>query len=149
MKEHTKQFQLKKLVQRPNKRVGRGHGSGKVKTSGRGTKGQRSRGKIRMGFEGGQLSLIKRLPLLRGKDRNKSLGEKAQPISVKTLNKLPAGTVVTLASLRKYHMIDPAVSEVKILGGEPMTVKLDVRVPVSKSARASIEKAGGSISSHE
>ena len=62
-----KPLELQKLVKRSKKRLGRGHGSGKVKTSGRGTKGQRARGKIRLGFEGGQLSIIKRLPLLRGK----------------------------------------------------------------------------------
>ncbi len=142
-------FRLQKIVRRPNKRLGRGHGSGKVKTSGRGTKGQRARGKIRMGFEGGQLPLIKRLPLLRGKDRNKSLSKKAFPISIDKLNKLPAGTIVTLETLLKYHMIDTAVTKVKVLGGKALTVKLTVSVPVSASARKSIEKAGGSISSHE
>jgi len=140
---------LKKIVRRPNKRLGRGHGSGKVKTSGRGTKGQRARGKIRLGFEGGQLSLIKRLPLLRGKDRNKSRSTKAYPLSIEKLNALPSGTHVTLATLAKYHMIDTAVQKVKILGGKALTVKLSVAVPVSKSARSAIEKAGGSISSHE
>lgn len=142
-------FHLQKLVYRPKKRLGRGHGSGKVKTSGRGTKGQRARGKIRLGFEGGQLPLIKRLPLLRGKDRNKSLSEKTQPISVDKLNKIPEGTTVTLETLAKYHMIDAAASKVKILGGKKLTVKLSVAVPVSESARIAIEKAGGSVSSHE
>lgn len=142
-------YRLQKLVRRPNKRVGRGHGSGKVKTSGRGTKGQRARGKIRLGFEGGQLSLVKRLPLLRGKDRNKSKSVKAFPISVDTLGKLPPGTTVTLETLAKYHMIDTEKQKVKILGGKTLTVKLNVAVPVSESARKMIEKAGGSISSHE
>jgi len=142
-------LQLAKLVRRPKKRLGRGHGSGKVKTSGRGTKGQRARGKIRIGFEGGQLQLIKRLPLLRGKDRNNSRSAKAYPVSVDKLNKLPAGTIVTLETLRKYHMIDSAVKKVKVLGGKALTLKLEVKVPVSKSAQKAIEKAGGSISSHE
>lgn len=139
---------MMKLVARSKKRLGRGHGSGKVKTSGRGTKGQRARGKIRLGFEGGQLPLVKRLPLLRGKDRNKGRAANVYPIAVTRLNKLPAGTV-TLETLLKYHMIDSAVKKVKILGKGTLTVKLDVKVPVSKTARASIEKAGGSISSHE
>lgn len=140
---------FKKLVARSKKRLGRGHGSGKVKTSGRGTKGQRARGKIRLGFEGGQLPLIKRLPLLRGKDRNKSLSKKAFPISVDKLNKLPEGSTVTLESLAKYHMIDTAARRVKILGGKALTIKLTVSVPCSASARKAIEKAGGSVSSHE
>lgn len=142
-------MKLQKLVRRPKKRLGRGHGSGKVKTSGRGTKGQRARGKIRLGFEGGQLALIKRLPLLRGKDRNKGRSGKAYPLSVEKLNKLPGGTNVTLETLVKYHMIDAAVKKVKILGGGTLEVKLIIAVPVSKSARKVIEKAGGSISSHE
>lgn len=62
--------QLPKIVHRSKKRIGRGHGSGKVKTAGRGSKGQKARGKIPAGFEGGQLPLIKRLPLLRGKGKN-------------------------------------------------------------------------------
>jgi len=149
MKQEKGSLILQQTVRRPKKRLGRGHGSGKVKTSGRGTKGQRSRGKIRLGFEGGQLALIKRLPLLRGKDRNNSRQEKAYPISVDTLNKLPEGTTVTLEMLLKYHMIDSAVKKVKILGGKALSVKLTVNVPVSKSAQKLIEKAGGSISSHE
>lgn len=138
-------FVLQQTVRRSKKRLGRGHGSGKVKTSGRGTKGQSSRGKIRLGFEGGQLPLIKRLPLLRGKDRNNSRAQKAYPISVEKLNKLPEGTTVTLETLAKYHMIDTASGKVKILGGKALTVKLTVAVPVSKSARVAIEKAGGSV----
>src|SRR5690242_5051835 len=112
-----------KIVVRPKKRLGRGHGSGKVKTSGRGTKGQRARGKIRIGFEGGQLALIKRLPLLRGKDRNKGQKAKAYPVSVASLNALPAGTTVTLETLKKYHMIDTGVSRVKVVGGGEVTGK--------------------------
>jgi large subunit ribosomal protein L15 len=149
MQEKINAFSLQKIVRRPKKRLGRGHGSGKVKTSGRGTKGQRARGKIRLGFEGGQLPLIKRLPLLRGKDRNKSLSRKAFPISVDKLGTLPAGTTVTLETLVKYHMIDRAVTKVKILGGKTLAVKLSVAVPISASARKIIEKAGGSVSSHE
>lgn len=149
MKAKENSMMLQKLTHRPKKRVGRGHGSGKVKTSGRGQKGQRARGNIRLGFEGGQLSLMKRLPLLRGKGRNNARAQAAYPIAVDRLNKLPEGTTVTLATLIKYHMIDAAVGRVKILGGKPLTVKLTVSVPVSESAKKVIEKAGGSISSHE
>jgi len=142
-------FNSMSIVERRKKRLGRGHGSGKVKTSGRGTKGQRSRDGIHIGFEGGQSQLIKRLPLLRGKGRNSSQSVKAYPLDVVRLNKLPDGTTVTLETLKKYHMIDPATHRVKILGNGKMSVKLTVSVPCSKSAASVIEKSGGSISSHE
>lgn len=141
-----------KIVRRPKKRLGRGHGSGKVKTSGRGTKGQKARGTVRIGFEGGQLSLIKRLPLLRGKDRNKGQKAKAYPLSVKALNVLAAGTTVTLETLKKYHMIDSGVSRVKIVGSGEVIGKLTISVPTSASAQKAIEKAGGVVNtsgSHE
>jgi len=136
---------LSAIVKRSKKRVGRGHGSGKVKTAGRGTKGQGARGTIRPGFEGGQLALIKRLPLLRGKGRNQSKKTKAFPVSAATLNSLPSGTTVTLATLIKYHMIQTGVTRVKLLGGDGLTQKLIVEVACSQSARQAIEKAGGSV----
>lgn len=142
-------FNAMSIVKRGKKRLGRGHGSGKVKTSGRGTKGQKSRDNIHIGFEGGQLPLIKRLPLLRGKGRNSSQSGKAFPLAVEKLNALPAGTTVTLEILKKYHMIDTAHPRVKLLGSGKVTVKLIIGVPCSKGAAAAIEKAGGSISSHE
>ena len=136
---------LKKIVQRSKKRVGRGHGSGKVKTSGRGQKGQNARGHMPLGFEGGQLSLIKRLPLLRGKGRNHSTKGKATPVQLAALSAIPAGTTVTLATLKKYHMIDEGVSRVKVVGAGSIKVKLTVSVSCSQSARTAIEKAGGSV----
>lgn len=136
MKEKTNSFLLKKIVRRPKKRLGRGHGSGKVKTSGRGTKGQKSRDSTRIGFEGGQLPLIKRLPFLRGKGRNSSQSGKAFPLNVTKLNALPDGTTVTLETLKKYHMIEPTVTRVKILGKGKLTKKLTIAVPCSKSAKS-------------
>lgn len=140
MKEKTDFYLFKKIVQRPKKRLGRGHGSGKVKTSGRGTKGQKSRDGIRIGFEGGQLPLIKRLPLLRGKGRNHSQSGKAFPLDVTKLNALPDETIVTLETLKKYHMIEPTVTRVKILGKGKLTKKLTVAVPCSTSARSAFSK---------
>lgn len=137
---------LPSIIERRKKRVGRGHGSGKVKTSGRGTKGQKARDSIRPGFEGGQVALIKRLPLLRGKGKNKSLRAKVFPVTVTALNSLPAGTKVTLETLVKYSMIDASVSRVKILGNGTVSHKLDVQVPCSAGARKAIEKAGGTVS---
>ncbi len=139
--------QLPKLTRRPKKRVGRGHGSGKVKTSGRGTKGQKARGGMPRGFEGGQSPITKRLPYLRGKGRNHSQKPKAVPIAVENLNVMPKATVVTLESLRKYHMIDVGVSRVKLLGAGVVTVAVTVKVPASASAQKAIVKAGGSVES--
>lgn len=136
---------LPKLVSRPKKRLGRGHGSGKVKTSGRGTKGQKARGTMPPGFEGGQSPLIKRLPYLRGKGRNHSRKPKAFPVAVGKLNTLPKGTIVTLETLKKYRMIGGDVSRVKLLGGGELAVAMTVKVACSKSARETIIAAGGLV----
>lgn len=136
---------LPQIVEKSKRRIGRGHGSGRVKTSGRGTKGQNARGSMPRAFEGGQLAIIKRLPLLRGKGKNTITKSKAFPIAVGVLSTLPAKTSVTLATLRKYHMIGEQVSRVKILGGGKLEHALTVSVPCSKSARQVIEKAGGTV----
>jgi large subunit ribosomal protein L15 len=90
------------------------------------------------GFEGGQSTLIKRLPYLRGKGRNHSQKSRAFPLHVTKLNALPAETVVTLETLKKYRMIDDSVSRVKVLGQGTVTVRLTLKVPASKSAKESI-----------
>lgn len=136
---------LPKIVKRPKKRLGRGHGSGKVKTAGRGTKGQKARGKIRRGFEGGQLPLIKRLPFLRGKGRNQSQKTKTYALDIIKLNLLPAQTSVTLAALHRYKLIDSSVSKVKIVGSGTISKPLTINLPCSKTALAMIEKAGGKV----
>lgn len=136
---------LPATVQKRKKRLGRGHGSGKVKTAGRGTKGQKARGTIRPGFEGGQLPIIKRLPLLRGKGKNTSRKQKAFLIPLSTLAGFPKGTVVNLKVLQKHHMIKTGVTRVKILGKDKLDVALTVAVPCSRQAKAMIEKAGGQI----
>lgn len=130
---------------RSKKRLGRGHGSGRGKTSGRGTKGQKARGTIPQDFEGGQLALTKRLPLLRGKGRNKSRHTKVITLTLSHLSALPAKTVVTLDALKKHGLIGADVALVKVLGDGVLTVALSVRVPVSKSAKVAIEKAGGTV----
>lgn len=136
---------LPKIVQRPKKRVGRGHGSGKVKTSGRGTKGQKARGSMPLGFEGGQLPLIKRVPFLRGKQRNSSTKEKAFPITLSHLESLPTDKPITLDVLKTKHIIGTGVGRVKVLGSGILTHALTVSVPSSKSAKKAIEKAGGKV----
>jgi large subunit ribosomal protein L15 len=137
--------ELPTLVARNKKRLGRGHGSGRGKTAGRGTKGQKARGTVPQDFEGGQLSITKRLPLMRGKGRNKSRHVAETILTLGKLSKLPKGTVVTVESLKKNDLIDSDVHAVKILGDGEISVALTVQVACSKSAKAAIEKAGGTV----
>lgn len=137
--------QLPRIVKRSKKRLGRGHGSGKVKTSGRGTKGQKARSTVHAGFEGGQLPIIKRLPFLRGKGRNKKRVPDTYPVPVDELNHLPANSEVTVATLVKYHVIGKDVERAKLLGSGNVSHAHTVRIACSKSARAAIEKAGGTV----
>lgn len=134
-------FALQKLVRRPKKRLGRGHGSGKVKTSGRGTKGQKARDSTPRGFAGGQAPIFRAIPLLRGKGRNKSPNAKAILVTVGQLEVIPSGTTVTLAVLEKYHIIVSGITHVKILRGGTLSHKLTVELPCSKGAKKDIEKA--------
>lgn len=136
---------LPKTTERKKKRLGQGHGSGKGKTAGRGTKGQKSRTKIKLGFEGGQVSIIKRLPLKRGKDRNKPNAKSPLAINVKVLNLLPKDSIVDLALLKKFHIIDKGEENVKILGDGDLVNVLTVRLSVSKGAADKIKKAGGKV----
>ncbi|MBI3955121.1 uL15 family ribosomal protein, partial [Candidatus Gottesmanbacteria bacterium] len=84
------------------KRLGQGLGSGKGKTSGKGTKGQKSRGKIAKTLGAAGSLLVRRLPLYRGKYRNKPRGHKAYAINIKYLNILPKDSVVNFETLKKY-----------------------------------------------
>lgn len=142
--------QLPKTVKRRKKKVGRGIGSGKGgHTSGRGQKGQKSRTKIAILFEGVKVrkSLIKRLPLRRGKDKFFATG-KPLIIKLSLLNLFSAGDEVTLASLVEKKIVvadDAKAFGVKILGDGELSKKLVVKVPLSKSAAKKVEKAGGKI----
>src|SRR5689334_15636456 len=101
---------LQKIKARSKKRVGLGHGSGRGKTSGRGQKGLKARNSVPLDFEGGALPLIKRLPFLRGKGRNKSLKAKAFVVNVSALNVFSKGQTVDVETLAKEHMIDAALA---------------------------------------
>ncbi|KKS84627.1 MAG: 50S ribosomal protein L15 [Candidatus Gottesmanbacteria bacterium GW2011_GWA1_43_11] len=143
-------MQLHKLtpsVSRKLRRVGRGHGTGRGKTAGRGTKGQKARGRIPIGFEGGQQPLSRRLPLYRGRMKNQPVRTKALPINLKALNQLPSGTEVTAEVLVKYHIIDKSVvnRRLKILGDGELTIPLTIKLPISKRAAKKIEKTGGTV----
>ncbi|HKC14405.1 MAG TPA: 50S ribosomal protein L15 [Patescibacteria group bacterium] len=140
---------ITKTTKRSKKRLGLGHGSGRVKTSGRGTKGQKARTDIPLRFEGGALALIKRLPFHRGKGKNKAFKKKPIILNVKILNLLDKGSFVNIKTLAAKKIIDEKEAKlygVKILGDGDLTIALTVEVPVSKGALKKIEKAGGKVS---
>lgn len=143
---------LSKITTKGLRRVGRGHGSGRGKTSGRGTKGQLARNKPKLDFDGDANPLIRRLPFLRGKGRNDSLRTKSLIVNVGALNVFPAGAKVDLESLAKYRLVrlkEALECGVKILGDGKVEKALNIKLPISKSAGQKIEKAGGSIGSAE
>jgi len=131
-------------AQKNRTRVGRGNGSGHGNYSGKGMKGQKARagGGVRVGFQGGQLALIKSLPMIRGFTARSH--KEFQLVNVDQLARIPDGVEVTAQILADAGLIDHADRPVKVLGrGEvegPMTVVAD---RFSESARAKIEAAGG------
>jgi large subunit ribosomal protein L15 len=143
MKNTVALSNLTSISDKSKRRIGRGHGSGRVKTSGRGTKGQNARGHMPIAFEGGQLPLIKRLPLLRGKGKNDRTKIKSIPVQIAKLNILADKSEVTLESLIKNNIIKKGSPKVKILGNAKVTKILNVKVPCSKGAIKIIVAAGG------
>jgi large subunit ribosomal protein L15 len=126
------------------KRLGQGESSGHGKTSGRGGKGQtaRSGSSIRIGFEGGQMPLIRRLPK-RGFN-NARFAVRYIPVNLDALNKFDDGATVDEAALRSRGLANGREKLVKILGDGELTRKLTVKAHgFSASARAKIEKLGG------
>ena len=125
------------------KRIGRGQGTGQGTTAGRGMNGQNSRsgGGVRLGFEGGQMPLYRRLPK-RG-FTNKWAKEYAE-VNVKDLNKFDDGATVDAAALIEMGIVKKALDGVKVLGNGELEKKLTVKAAkFSKSAAEKIEKAGG------
>lgn len=141
---------LPKIIERKAKRLGRGYGSGKGgHTVGRGQKGQKSRGKIGILFEGVKVkkSLIRRLPLQRGKGKFRAY-KKPIIINLSLLNLLPTGSTVDLNLLVKEGIVRKEDAEgvgVKILGDGTIEKKLTVLLPISKNAAKKVEKAGGKV----
>jgi large subunit ribosomal protein L15 len=128
------------------KRLGRGIGSGLGKTSGKGHKGQNARagGGVRPGFEGGQTSLLRKMPK-RGFS-NEPFRVTYLPLNVETLDVFEAGTVVTPELLEETRVLKGATKGVKVLGMGDITKALTVRAhKVSESAKAKIEAAGGKV----
>ena len=128
------------------KRVGRGCGSGMGKTSTRGHKGQNARKghKQKLGFEGGQMPLVRRLPK-RGFN-NARFNAKALGINLADLEKkFEAGAEITVETLAKAGFSDNKRPKVKILATGEITKKFTVKVPCSAAAKAKIEAAGGTV----
>lgn len=141
---------LTKLTTKSKKRIGRGHGSGRGgHTSTRGSKGQKARRSISLIFEGSKLkkSWIKRLPLLRGKNKFKSFSPGSYLVNLDQLSVFKNGDEVTLASLKQKSILpkDSGNVPVKILSRGELKVGLTVLLPCSKAAAEKIKKAGGKI----
>ena len=126
-------------------RKGRGAGSGNGKTAGKGHKGQnaRSGGGVRVGFEGGQLPLYRKLPKRGFKNR---FAVNYAIVNVDALNKFENGAVVDLAALKAAKLVRKELDGVKILGNGELTKTLTVKATVfSATAKEKIEAAGGKI----
>jgi large subunit ribosomal protein L15 len=127
-------------------RIGRGHGSGKVKTGGKGTKGQNARagGGVPPYFEGGQLPLIRKLPYRRG-FRN-PFRVPFREVNVRDLADFPAGSTVGPEEFELAGVLRGKTGPVKVLGQGDLAVKLTVRAhKISAGAREKIEAAGGTF----
>ena len=132
------------------KRLGCGESSGHGKTSGKGSKGQKARsgGSIRLGFEGGQMPLIRRLPK-RGFN-NAAFHKQYAVVNVSDLNGFKAGTVVNEQLLRESNLVRGHFAGIKILGDGELKHDLKVQVDkISTTAREKIEKAGGTVTLRE
>ena len=124
-------------------RKGRGAGSGNGKTAGRGHKGQwaRSGGGVRVGFEGGQMPLVRRIPK---RGFNNIFAKPLEAINVAALNKFEDGAVVDAQALLEKGILSKCEYGVKILGSGSLTKNLTVKASAfSASAKEKIEAAGG------
>lgn len=143
--------ELLKVKTRAKKRLGRGVGSGKGKTGGRGTKGQKARGKIPLSFTG-SLPLYKKLPLKRGKGNSKSIPKKIL-LDITKLDIFKDKTIVDLEKLIEMKIITATQVKmgVKIINGlssldkGKLSRSLTVKLPVSASARKKIESLDGKV----
>ena len=125
------------------KRKGRGHGTGNGKTAGRGHKGQgaRSGGGVRVGFEGGQMPLSRRVPK---RGFNNIFAKRLEIINLAALNVFEDGAVVTADVLMEKGILDKCEYGYKVLGNGKVTKKVTVEASAfSKSAKEAIEAAGG------
>ena len=126
-----------------NKRKGRGTGTGNGKTAGRGHKGQKARsgGGVRIGFEGGQMPLARRIPK---RGFHNIFAKPLESVNVSALEKFEDGAVVDAKVLLDAGVLSKCTYGVKILGNGEITKKLTVKASAfSESAKAKIEAAGG------
>ena len=124
-------------------RKGRGHGSGNGKTAGRGHKGQKARsgGKVRIGFEGGQMPLARRVPK---RGFNNIFAKRLTAVNLSELEGFDNGAVVDAAALLEKGLISNCKYGLKVLARGELTKKLTVKAAAfSESAKAKIEQAGG------
>ena len=122
-------------------RVGRGTSSGNGKTAGRGQKGQKARGKVRLGFEGGQMPLFRRMPKRGFKNINR---KEYAIVNLETLNKFEDGAEVTPALLVESGIIKDEKDGIKVLGNGTLNKQLTVKASkFSASAKEAIESKGG------
>ena len=126
-----------------NKRKGRGHATGNGKTAGRGHKGQKARsgGGTRIGFEGGQMPLARRIPK---RGFNNIFAKPLESVNVSVFDKFEDGAVVDVEALKAAKLVRKELDGVKILGNGELTKKLTVKATVfSATAKEKIEAAGG------
>lgn len=131
-------------------RVGRGHGSGKGKTAGRGTKGQNARSGRgpRIGFEGGQLPIQQRMPYKRG--FTNIYKTQWEVVNLDRLESLAADEPITPALLHARGVIRDTSRPLKVLGGGELSRRVDIHAhAISVTARERIEAAGGSVTELE
>lgn len=142
MKLHT----LLKIKTKDKKRIGRGIGSGKGKTSGRGMKGQKARGRIKLGFtRGGGLATYRKLPLKKGYKNPKRFA-KPKLISLSSLNIFNSKDTIDLEALVQNNIIKRKDLKrgVKIVSGE-IAKSITVNLPISEKAKEHLEAKGGKI----
>ena len=135
---------------RNKKRLGRGIGSSKGKTSGRGHKGQKSRSGVAIkSFEGGQMPLYRRLPkrgFKRIKNKRIALINLSRIQEIINKNKISLNTKINLQNLQKSNLINNKYKKLKLLGSGDIKEKFDFEVDfISKSAKEKIEKSGGKV----
>jgi large subunit ribosomal protein L15 len=134
----------KKGAKKPGKRLGRGHSAGQGKTSGRGQKGQhaRSGGYHKVGFEGGQMPLQRRLPKV---GFNSRMAKYSAELRLHELA-IPEAGEITIDVLKKANLVPAFVTKVKVIKSGELDKAVKLKgIAVTKGAREVIEKAGGSI----
>lgn len=133
-----------KGARKSGKRLGRGHAAGQGKTSGRGQKGQHSRsgGYQKVGFEGGQMPLQRRLPKVGFNSRR---ANRTAELRLHELE-IPEADVIDIAVLKKASLVPAGVDKVKVIRSGEIRKAVNLRgIAVTRGAREAIEKAGGSI----